>query len=161
MPTLKALRVRLKSRLFLLPLKSFCKQKSFGDTPFFSAWFIYSFCHTDQALHFHLSFRPSVSAWRNLIIRSAVLYITGFLDFAINCSARNDSKNRAPEKILHKQKIFGKKEQSLCGLAVYRCKRLACFAYCDALGKAHKIFWLRLTLLVIVDLYNVYYKYGF
>ena len=59
MPTLKALRVRLNSRLFLLPLKSFCKQKSFGDTPFFSAW-------------------------RNLVIRSTVLFITGFLDCARN-----------------------------------------------------------------------------
>ena len=31
-----------------------------------------------------LSFRPSVSAWRNLVIRSFVLYITGFLDYARN-----------------------------------------------------------------------------
>ena len=33
---------------------------------------------------FILSFRPSVSAWRNLVIRSFVLYITGFLDYARN-----------------------------------------------------------------------------
>ena len=31
LPTLKVLRVRLKHRLFLFPLKSFCKQKSFGE----------------------------------------------------------------------------------------------------------------------------------
>ena len=36
LPTLKVLRVRLKHRLFLFPLKSFCKQKSFGDTPIFT-----------------------------------------------------------------------------------------------------------------------------
>ena len=78
MPTLNALRVRLKSRLFLLPLKSFCKQKSFGDTLFLVC-----------SLFIFLSFQPSSLgyAWRNLVVRSAVLFITGFLDYA-----RNDSK---------------------------------------------------------------------
>ena len=43
-----------------------------------------------------LSFRPSVSAWRNLVIRSFVLCITGFLDYA-----RNDSNNRCiPKRFL-------------------------------------------------------------
>ena len=39
LPTLKVLRVRLKHRLFLFPLKSFCKQKSFGDTPVFKRFY--------------------------------------------------------------------------------------------------------------------------
>ena len=49
-----------------------------------------------SGLFVFLSFRPSVSAWRNLVIRSTVLFITGFLDYA-----RNDSKNRGiPKRFL-------------------------------------------------------------
>ena len=93
MPTLKALRVRLESRLFLLPLKSFCNKNLLGIPLFFSAW-------------------------RNLVVRSAVLYTSRFLDYA-----RNDRKNRAPEKICF-AKIFGKKEQSHLRLTVYHRKWL-------------------------------------
>ena len=77
---------------------------------------LFIFCHTDRSGAY-------------LVIRSAILYITGFLD-----CARNDSKNKGhPQKIFVLKKIFGKKEQSLCGLTIYNRKWLTCFAYCDAL----------------------------
>ena len=117
MPTLKALRVRLKNRLFLLPLKSFCKQKSFGDTPFFSVQLVCVF----------LSYRPNAVSGAYPVIRSSVLYSSGFLDCAINCSARNDMVVQARNDIVLNtllnftkrfalQRFLGKRSNRICVL---------------------------------------------
>ena len=95
-----------------------------------------------------MSFRPSASAWRNLVVRSAVLYISGFLDYA-----RNDSKytleitkekskpkyNRLAFSMsfFNSQKYLPSKDFWEKGaIALRSCrlhsKRLTCFAYCDA-----------------------------
>ena len=39
-----------KRRMLYLVFARLIFLQNFGDTPFFSKWFIYSFCHFDQAL---------------------------------------------------------------------------------------------------------------
>ena len=98
-------------------------------------------CHFDQALA-----RGEIS-----LFKYYSLYTSGFLDCARNDSkyplemTKEKSKPKynslafillllTPQKIFGFKKILGKKEQSLCGRAVYLCKRLTCFAYCDAVA---------------------------
>ena len=85
---------------------------------------------------FFLSYRPNAVSGAYLVIRSSVLYITGFLDFARNDIVLNTLLNFTKRFCL--AKIFGNKEQSHLRLTLYVSNRVDFYAYCDALAKAKR-----------------------